>query len=238
MDSAKKTKVLALGNGHGAVLRRQRLHRRHRPAPRAAFWRSTSSGAASINDLRIARRVGPIACENSRGFLAMGVAFAALMFSASQAVPTCRTTTRPSRRALRVGPAVHGGGVRRSPGDIVKPPPMRTAARSRSASWPTRARSTRSTTPPTVGDWFSRFVYEALVTRAADGTIAPGLSDTWEFDGTVATFHIREGVTCTDGSDTDPERDREELRVGQGPGQRVGLHRTAPAQPRLHLRGR
>jgi peptide/nickel transport system substrate-binding protein len=56
----------------------------------------------------------------------------------------------------------------------------------------------------TVGDWFSRFVYEALVTRAADGTIAPGLSDTWEFDGTVATFHIKEGITCSDGSDMTP----------------------------------
>lgn len=56
----------------------------------------------------------------------------------------------------------------------------------------------------TVGDWFSRFAYEALVTRAADGTIAPGLAESWEFDGTTAVFTIREGVTCSDGSDVLP----------------------------------
>jgi peptide/nickel transport system substrate-binding protein len=56
----------------------------------------------------------------------------------------------------------------------------------------------------TTGDWISRFLYEALVTRAADGTIAPGLAETWEFDGTTAVFNIREGVTCSDGSDVTP----------------------------------
>lgn len=56
----------------------------------------------------------------------------------------------------------------------------------------------------TIGDWFSRFVYEALVTRAADGSIAPGLAESWEFDGQTAVFQIREGVTCSDGSDMTP----------------------------------
>lgn len=56
----------------------------------------------------------------------------------------------------------------------------------------------------TVGDWISRFLYEALVTRASDGTIAPGLAESWEFDGTTAVFQIREGVTCSDGSDVTP----------------------------------
>lgn len=56
----------------------------------------------------------------------------------------------------------------------------------------------------TVGDWISRFMYEALVTRAPDGTIAPGLAESWEFDGTTAVFQIREGVTCSDGSDVTP----------------------------------
>jgi peptide/nickel transport system substrate-binding protein len=78
----------------------------------------------------------------------------------------------------------------------------------------------------TVGDWISRFLYEALVNRGADGSIVPGLAESWDFDGTTAVFQIRDGVTCSDGSDVTPSviaksfawvKDPENASVSIGP---------------------
>ena len=46
----------------------------------------------------------------------------------------------------------------------------------------------------------SRFAYDSLVTMDENGEVVSNIADTWEFDGTTATFHISEGVTCSDGA--------------------------------------
>ncbi|WP_108485449.1 ABC transporter substrate-binding protein [Oceaniglobus ichthyenteri] len=50
-------------------------------------------------------------------------------------------------------------------------------------------------------------VYEGLTRFASDGTIIPGLADTWEIsdDGLTYTFSLRDGVTFHDGTTMDAE---------------------------------
>lgn len=50
-------------------------------------------------------------------------------------------------------------------------------------------------------------VFESLTRFAEDGSIVPGLAESWEVseDGTVYTFHLRKGVKFHDGSDFDAE---------------------------------
>lgn len=50
-------------------------------------------------------------------------------------------------------------------------------------------------------------VFEGLTRFAADGSVVPGLAASWDVseDGTVYTFHLREGVTFHDGSSFDAE---------------------------------
>jgi peptide/nickel transport system substrate-binding protein len=45
-----------------------------------------------------------------------------------------------------------------------------------------------------------RFLYDQLLGFAPDGTILPGLAEKWQSTGTTATFTLRKGVTCVDGS--------------------------------------
>ncbi|MFB7915650.1 ABC transporter substrate-binding protein [Streptomyces sp. NPDC056061] len=44
------------------------------------------------------------------------------------------------------------------------------------------------------------FAYDTLVHVAADGTVVPGVAEKWSATATSATFTIRPGVTCEDGS--------------------------------------
>ncbi|MFJ5120185.1 ABC transporter substrate-binding protein [Kitasatospora sp. NPDC088548] len=46
----------------------------------------------------------------------------------------------------------------------------------------------------------NRFAYDPLVHSAADGSMAPGVAETWSVEGGTARFTLREGVTCEDGS--------------------------------------
>ncbi|RYH11543.1 ABC transporter substrate-binding protein [Tropicimonas sp. IMCC6043] len=50
-------------------------------------------------------------------------------------------------------------------------------------------------------------VFEGLTRFAPDGSIVPGLAESWDIseDGTVYTFHLHEGVTFHDGSAMDAE---------------------------------
>jgi peptide/nickel transport system substrate-binding protein len=50
-------------------------------------------------------------------------------------------------------------------------------------------------------------IFEGLTRFAPDGSIVPGLAESWEVsdDGTIYTFHLREGVTFHDGSAMDGE---------------------------------
>jgi peptide/nickel transport system substrate-binding protein len=52
---------------------------------------------------------------------------------------------------------------------------------------------------------FQGLVYDRLVHTAPDGSLVPGLAESWEYspDGTVLTFHLREGVQFQDGAPFD-----------------------------------
>lgn len=56
----------------------------------------------------------------------------------------------------------------------------------------------------TTANWLFRFLYQPLVTRASDGSVAPGLATKWDFDGTKAVFTIDPAATCSDGSKITP----------------------------------
>ena len=45
-----------------------------------------------------------------------------------------------------------------------------------------------------------RFLYSRLIELQTDGTIVSGLAAEWESDTTTATFTLREGITCEDGT--------------------------------------
>lgn len=53
--------------------------------------------------------------------------------------------------------------------------------------------------------WLSTFGYDTLVATTDDGQIVSNLADEWSFDGTVATFHLNDAVTCSDGSAMDAQ---------------------------------
>ena len=45
-----------------------------------------------------------------------------------------------------------------------------------------------------------RFLYDPLVRRDAAGKVVSGLASSWNVDGNVVSFKIRNGVTCSDGT--------------------------------------
>ncbi|KHL17225.1 peptide/nickel transport system substrate-binding protein [Mumia flava] len=45
-----------------------------------------------------------------------------------------------------------------------------------------------------------RFLYGTLVDQDPDGTVVPAIAESWEATTTEATFTLREGITCSDGS--------------------------------------
>ncbi len=45
----------------------------------------------------------------------------------------------------------------------------------------------------------ARFLYDPLVNLSADGTIVSGLAKDWQTSGSTITFHLRDGITCSDG---------------------------------------
>jgi peptide/nickel transport system substrate-binding protein len=50
----------------------------------------------------------------------------------------------------------------------------------------------------------NRFLYDPLVHEAANGQIESGVASSWSVVGDTATFHIRSGITCSDGSPVTP----------------------------------
>ncbi|MGH4001809.1 MAG: ABC transporter substrate-binding protein [Pseudonocardiaceae bacterium] len=46
-----------------------------------------------------------------------------------------------------------------------------------------------------------RFLYSRLVEPTDDGKVVPALAEKWDVDATTATFTLREGITCDDGSE-------------------------------------
>lgn len=47
---------------------------------------------------------------------------------------------------------------------------------------------------------FDQFLYDKLVAVADDGSLMPRLAEKWESTATEATFTLREGITCSDGT--------------------------------------
>ncbi len=47
---------------------------------------------------------------------------------------------------------------------------------------------------------FSAFAYDSLVNQRRDGTFVSGLAEKWQADARSATFTLRQGVTCSDGT--------------------------------------
>ncbi|MCW4385357.1 ABC transporter substrate-binding protein [Salinibacterium sp. SYSU T00001] len=45
------------------------------------------------------------------------------------------------------------------------------------------------------------YAYEAMVYATPDGEIVPWLAESWDATGTEVTFTLRDGITCSDGSD-------------------------------------
>lgn len=46
----------------------------------------------------------------------------------------------------------------------------------------------------------ARLAYDTLLNTDENGKLVAGLADTWEATTTKATYHLREGITCADGS--------------------------------------
>ncbi|MFB7665986.1 ABC transporter substrate-binding protein [Kitasatospora sp. NPDC056138] len=46
----------------------------------------------------------------------------------------------------------------------------------------------------------ARYAYDSLVDVSADGTLVSGLASSWEATTTTATFTLRPGITCSDGT--------------------------------------
>ncbi|CAB4716451.1 MAG: ABC transporter substrate-binding protein [Actinobacteria bacterium] len=58
-----------------------------------------------------------------------------------------------------------------------------------------------SMTPSSVARSMLALSYDTLVTYTDDGEVLPSLAETFDATATEATFTLREGITCTDGSD-------------------------------------
>ena len=55
--------------------------------------------------------------------------------------------------------------------------------------------------PTAIASWA---MYDTLVSTDADGTIVPGLAESWDVTPTSATFKLKTGVTCSDGTELKP----------------------------------
>ncbi|MFF3671196.1 ABC transporter substrate-binding protein [Microtetraspora malaysiensis] len=86
----------------------------------------------------------------------------------------------------------------------------------------------------------NRFLYDPLLHLRPDGTLAPGLATAWTTTPTSATFTLKEGVTCADGSPltasdvaatfgfiADPANGSALLGVAVTPGVKVGADDAA-----------
>ncbi|MEV0036547.1 ABC transporter substrate-binding protein [Streptomyces sp. NPDC050804] len=52
----------------------------------------------------------------------------------------------------------------------------------------------------TFGASQARYAYDSLVNLAPDGTLVTGLASSWQATATTATFTLRPGITCSDGT--------------------------------------
>ena len=80
-------------------------------------------------------------------------------------------------------------------------------------------------------------VYEAVTEQTADGEAAPGLAESWEYNATgdEITFHLREGLTFSDGTPLDAEAVTHEPAARP---RRRGLDGRRPARRRRGHRRR
>ena len=51
----------------------------------------------------------------------------------------------------------------------------------------------------------AKFAYDSLIYVDTDGKVKPQLASSWKVNGTTATFEVRDGITCSDGSAFDAQ---------------------------------
>ncbi len=78
----------------------------------------------------------------------------------------------------------------------------------------------------------ARYAYDSLVNLAPDGTVLSGLASSWQATGTRATFTLRPGVTCSDGTPlTAPAVARALAYAGDPANQFAGARSVLPGVP-------
>lgn len=85
--------------------------------------------------------------------------------------------------------------------------------------------------------WLGRIIYDALVYQDEQGNISPWLAKSWDIsaDGKVYTFHLREGVTFSDGTPFNAEAVQVNLEHMRDPATKSPL---AAAYIKPYVRGR
>ncbi|MEV7781153.1 ABC transporter substrate-binding protein [Kitasatospora sp. NPDC088351] len=111
------------------------------------------------------------------------------------APPTRRTAPEPGRPARPSPPPGH-------PPPTARPSTGRWTASKERQHDPTKEghRAAAGSLYRRRGRGGGRVVDGPLVHSAADGSMAPGVAETWSVEGGTARFTLREGVTCEDGA--------------------------------------
>ncbi|MFJ6139715.1 ABC transporter substrate-binding protein [Kitasatospora sp. NPDC092286] len=109
--------------------------------------------------------------------------------------PTRRTAPEPGRPARPSPPPGH-------PPPTARPSTGRWTASKERQHDPTKEghRAAAGSLYRRRGRGGGRVVDDPLVHSAADGSMAPGVAETWSVEGGTARFTLREGVTCEDGA--------------------------------------
>ncbi|MGW1229389.1 ABC transporter substrate-binding protein [Streptomyces sp. NPDC002530] len=78
----------------------------------------------------------------------------------------------------------------------------------------------------------ARYAYDSLVNLAPDGTLVTGLATSWRATATTASFTLRPGVTCSDGTRLTASAVRRALTYASDPGNRLaGAQTVLPNVP-------
>ncbi|MGE7439052.1 ABC transporter substrate-binding protein [Kitasatospora sp. NPDC001175] len=82
------------------------------------------------------------------------------------------------------------------------------------------------------GTGTARYAYDSLINVAADGAVVSGLATNWQASATSATFTLRPGVTCSDGTVLKASDVANALTYASDPGRQLaGAQATLPSVP-------
>lgn len=143
-----------------------------------------------------------------------------------------RTVSFPGARSVAVAAAVaasaltagcEGGAVSSTRTPVVEEGTVTIATASETSSFHPYSQ---------FGSGLARYAYDSLVGTAPDGRTVSGLAEKWDADSTSASFTLREGVTCSDGSALTASAVARSLRYASDPGNRlVGVRTVLPGVP-------